>query len=526
MNQSAHPAHLSLARFWQGDELWLCAEAQITVRSGSETKRLKGFIHLEPAKGKASVRWLTQKPDAVKTGGASTLLRSRIPTSSVEGIATAVPTGESETSECMVLALVHKDKDGNIRRSYLNLSLSRSRSIELVMWDHTKKVATSQFRWNDKGFYTVRKAALEWNFLFEHQESETGYGKDLLPELLSFALGDSDKGSTEDFNETLAPDQSLGIATLPLFQRQARDRVARRLKTLHKTLKQDSTKVPTESHLEHLRRESHFLRLYLHLVKPEEVHLRLSPEQTGLPEDLIISLDPDRSAGDQLNERFHQTKRQEKALELGVKRIRQLEQSIMKLENVLTKLRGTIPLNHSDVEHLLEQAGLASRQVSSPQQRERQSQKTAAQGRIFLASTGATLLVGRSAEENDRLTKSAKSNDWWVHTSGSQQGAHVIVQRRTYKNAAPDQELDQATLKEAAILAIHFSTLSLSKQGEVYVTTRGELRKRKGMPAGLWLVGRSKTQMVRYEDAELAALFAREVRTAGALRSTQGELAT
>ena len=134
-------------------------------------------------------------------------------------------------------------------------------------------------------------------------------------------------------------------------------------------------------------------------------------------------------------------------------------------------------------------------------------------GRVFLSSEGAIIQLGRSAQENDSITRSAKSNDWWFHAAGGIHGTHVIVHNRSVKGTT----LPLATAREASILALHFSSQALSRAGEVYQTTRGLLKKRKGMPPGLWAVERTGSNFIRYDESELKAIFARESRR-GALR--------
>ena len=112
-------------------------------------------------------------------------------------------------------------------------------------------------------------------------------------------------------------------------------------------------------------------------------------------------------------------------------------------------------------------------------------------------------MVGKGAEENDRLVKGAAANDWWFHAVGVT-GSHVIVPGRQFKGLA---ELPPHVLRAAGILAIHYSKLRESRAGEVYVTRKAHLRKRKGDPAGLWQVSRSGSVQIRYEPEELAGVY-------------------
>ena len=44
--------------------------------------------------------------------------------------------------------------------------------------------------------------------------------------------------------------------------------------------------------------------------------------------------------------------------------------------------------------------------------------------KTYISSTGHTILVGKGPKENDELTKSARSNDYWLHATGV--SAHML----------------------------------------------------------------------------------------------------
>ena len=59
--------------------------------------------------------------------------------------------------------------------------------------------------------------------------------------------------------------------------------------------------------------------------------------------------------------------------------------------------------------------------------------------KTYISSTGHTILVGKGAKENDELTKSARSNDYWLHAAGVS-GSHVIIPITTdIKEAIPSE---------------------------------------------------------------------------------------
>ena len=118
-------------------------------------------------------------------------------------------------------------------------------------------------------------------------------------------------------------------------------------------------------------------------------------------------------------------------------------------------------------------------------------------------SGAATILVGRSARDNDALTfRVARGNDVWLHVRGAQ-GAHVIL-------PAPGEAPDARALGDAALLAVHFSSARGSDGVEVSWTRCKYVRKPKGAAPGSVLISGEKTMRVRQDDERLQGLLRSE----------------
>ena len=114
--------------------------------------------------------------------------------------------------------------------------------------------------------------------------------------------------------------------------------------------------------------------------------------------------------------------------------------------------------------------------------------------RHYLTSRGLSILVGRGARENHRLTFAvARPEDLWLHARDVP-GAHVIVRDPEGRASAED-------LREAAELAAFFSEAARQDQVEVHVTRRKHLRPARGAP-GRVTVGHSDTLRVAPRDPE------------------------
>ena len=124
--------------------------------------------------------------------------------------------------------------------------------------------------------------------------------------------------------------------------------------------------------------------------------------------------------------------------------------------------------------------------------------------RTFLSPSGARLLVGRGAADNDELTLHiARPHDLWLHAQG-QPGAHVVVP------LAKGHEAPADLLVDAAHLAAHFSDARGEAIVDVTYAHRRYVRKPRGSAPGAVTVDREKNIAVRIDPLRLAALLARE----------------
>jgi predicted ribosome quality control (RQC) complex YloA/Tae2 family protein len=112
--------------------------------------------------------------------------------------------------------------------------------------------------------------------------------------------------------------------------------------------------------------------------------------------------------------------------------------------------------------------------------------------RIVTSQDGWTILVGRTGRENDKLTfKIAAPEDVWLHAAGVP-GAHVVIRNPDRVAVAP-----QATLAEAARLALWFSDARAQGVGDVQWTRRKNVRRAKGGSSGMVVLKRFETIRVR-----------------------------
>lgn len=126
--------------------------------------------------------------------------------------------------------------------------------------------------------------------------------------------------------------------------------------------------------------------------------------------------------------------------------------------------------------------------------------------RRFVSTDGIEIIVGRTDRENEEITfKLANGRDLWLHAR-DYPGSHVIA--RLPKNAEPSQ----TTLREAAMLAIHYSKAAKSGKGEVTYSRAKDVTKPKGAPPGKVYVRGAKAMQVKVEPEKIKEMKERAER--------------
>ncbi|GAB4148086.1 MAG: hypothetical protein Fur0037_16350 [Planctomycetota bacterium] len=246
-----------------------------------------------------------------------------------------------------------------------------------------------------------------------------------------------------------------------------------------------------------LRREADLILAHLHLERPGAREL-LVPDPWRDGGRLRIALDPSCPLRVQARERYERARRLEQSVAVSLARLDEIRARAAAVEEFLRQLEAAGAAG-PDLERRAEALGLlrAPRAPRAPE-----SRTPAAPGfRRFVSAEGYPILVGRSKQENDRLTRTARGNDLWLHIGGGHAGSHVVVRLPRGKTASLETMLDAATL------AVHFSKARGAARAEVVYTLAKHVRKPKGMPPGAVLPHHEKTIAVRSDPARLARLL-------------------
>lgn len=111
--------------------------------------------------------------------------------------------------------------------------------------------------------------------------------------------------------------------------------------------------------------------------------------------------------------------------------------------------------------------------------------------RRFTSPDGFTVLVGRTARDNDLLTlRLASPRDFWFHVAGDS-GSHVVV-----RNPEGLDRLPRDTERFAAGLAAGYSRARGGGTVAVHIAQRDQVSKPRGLPAGKVTLGRYRTLRV------------------------------
>lgn len=466
------PHVIRLSKSFEGQGAFLVLQVQV--------EREKGYLLVDANQRTAGVRQAEEKPDDLKPQGTLVnLLRKYVPSGGLGGVYRDRASGD------LWLPLFTSRAD--TPHYWLQLCMCAPPEIRFIAPEPHGSVALA--RKSSQGSFTKRRPLEEslpaWPMDVTRHE-------DLTQTIWSPAQDEPAEEEEKEAAQTFA----LTAGALPEYQRTARDRLNRRLKTIKKFVNRLGSDTPDEAAIAAAEAEAALLKTYLWRVKEGDLELVTD-------EGPIIALDPEATPGHNLDRAFTRAKKLRRARDVGLAKAAVGAKEAKEMEVALAKLRGpTLPF--IDVEATLRRFQIPLAKPSAPTGPATAAPVAEAWRTYRVSVGGATfdLLVGKSAKDNDELVKSAASHDLWIHTTGVT-GSHVVIPARQLRGEEPSLAL----IKTGAILAIHFSKLKGDLAGEVYVTRRRHIRKKKGMAPGLWLVDKAETMFVRYTPPELEAIL-------------------
>jgi predicted ribosome quality control (RQC) complex YloA/Tae2 family protein len=255
-----------------------------------------------------------------------------------------------------------------------------------------------------------------------------------------------------------------------------------------------------------------------------------------VPADLIaefslpafIKLKAGQKPGDLMEEAFHElerTKRRQQELEtriaqsetaltdfsnLVMQAAQEIDSALRRLEadahtttiHLEKQLNNFAPRVRSEAAHRICQiCDVPWLQISEKKKLAQQEQIQRLPWRSYKSFTGEFIRVGKSAQDSDAMIKAMPTNHYWLHVLTGE-GSHVWLERPRGSKPTP------RAIREAAILALHFSRQTKAMSGEVRFAVRSDIERKKNLAAGKVLIRRCETLMCKYNDEELQRILA------------------
>ncbi len=238
---------------------------------------------------------------------------------------------------------------------------------------------------------------------------------------------------------------------------------------------------------EAFRRDGESLKAGMHLVEPGRSEVLL-PDVEEPGRMRRIAVDPQLGPSENMAlifRRYRKLKSRQSYLGGDLEHLREELEELTRLEDEVARADGLAALEG------LRPSIMATREGS------RQGKD---QGPLrFRTAAGHEVLVGRSAKENDQLTRSARPSDLWFHTK-DRQGAHCILR------PLPGRAVGAPDRLEAALLAAYYSKQRRSSQVPVDYTFVRHVRRPRGAAPGFVLYDHHETLFVTPSDESIARI--------------------
>jgi predicted ribosome quality control (RQC) complex YloA/Tae2 family protein len=265
-----------------------------------------------------------------------------------------------------------------------------------------------------------------------------------------------------------------------------RTRVERLRRTVEKVKGEANRAEAAEEH----RRFGELLRQNAQAVPRGAAEVTLTEYSAEGARAVSVPLDPALDARAQAERHFQRYRRLTRGNARAAARLTELQEELTLAEAELAAAREA-----PDAALHVPGKTPAARRPRRPAQRVHQPY------RVFLARSGARILVGRVGRDNDALTFGvARPDDVWLHARGVP-GAHVLIP------LPRGAEVPEETLVDAAHLALHHARGAGADRGEVSYTRAKFVRRVKGGAPGAVTYTREKTFLVRLEPERLQRLL-------------------
>ena len=217
--------------------------------------------------------------------------------------------------------------------------------------------------------------------------------------------------------------------------------------------KENGEKWPSVEH------EGHLLQAHFQCLKKGQQRVELRDWELN-DQSRALELDPAKSPQENVSARYRLAKKLKGALEHAGRRLEETEREIHIQEERLAALEAV--KTEEELESWKEAVQWAP---ARPKSQVKQPEKKATGYREYHTASGLSIYVGKSAQDNDRLTfQFARGSDWWLHVT-DYPGSHVVLRPKR-----KDEEPDQESIADALQVALHYSKAKQAGSGEVCLT--------------------------------------------------------
>lgn len=275
------------------------------------------------------------------------------------------------------------------------------------------------------------------------------------------------------------------------LEQKVRSLVERQRRFIEDKLEEIRDSYTPEHEIERSKQIGDILMAHLHEILPKSDRVQFPDFYHG-EETVEISLDPSLN-GQQNAEKYYQQYRK------AHRKNERLREEIANLEQSLQSLKD-------EGEHLfsIEEPGeklKAFRSFLDAYQPVKGGENKKTVPGLRFTSGPFTILVGRSAQENDTLLRQyVRGNDYWLHTR-DYPGGYVFIKHIAGKSVPLD------TLLDAGNLALHYSKGRPSGKAELYYTQVKYLRRAKEGKKGLVIPTHEKNLSVQLDEKRLQHLL-------------------
>lgn len=240
------------------------------------------------------------------------------------------------------------------------------------------------------------------------------------------------------------------------------------------------------------------LKAHMHLIKKGMESITLSNYFQDPITELEISLNPTKDPITNIEQYFKKSKKLKNGVQYVSEKLKPAIEQKEKIEELFKEFQNIE--NKTDFEEFIDKYNISpiiKRFLNKKENKKNHIVKTSLPYQIFTSQSGKNIYVGKSSRDNDYLTfKVAKGNDLWLHTM-DYPGSHIVVPLN--KN----EEADQETLLDAALLALNYSKAKKHNEATVMYTKKKFISKLKQAKPGQVQVSEYKTVLIELDQNRL-----------------------